>query len=192
MGNRDLKTWEYDYNEDMEEDHKSWCEDYDGDIEEDMEEDLKPWWEDYDGDIEEERRKIIERVNEIEDPDEREFQYEELLNALEYNEYFAYNPHFKCEESLINLRRYSEGCEDEDIDEFIDRILDCTNMSPTYEPNIKNILIVNAYKKFTFLNTTKSLGMHKVIEKGIIKMRREYEDQWGEDDEKNFKIAYVK
>ena len=35
--------------------------------------DLKPWWEDYDGDIEEERRKIIERVNEIEDPDEREF-----------------------------------------------------------------------------------------------------------------------
>ena len=130
MGNRDLKTWENDYNEDMEEDHKPWWEDYDGDIEEDMEEDHKPWWEDYDGDIEEERRKIIDRVNEIEDPDEREFQYEELLNALEYNEYFAYNPHFKCEDSLINLRRYSEGREDEDIDEFIDRILDCTNMSP--------------------------------------------------------------
>ena len=59
-------------------------------------------------------------------------------------------------------------------------------MTPTYEPIIKNILIVNANKKFTFL------GMHEVIEKGIIKMRREYEDQWGEDDEKNFKIAYVK
>ena len=176
MGNTDLKNlkpWENDYNEDMEEG-------------------LKPWWEDYDGDIEEERRKIIERVNEIQDPDEREFQYEELLNALEYNEYFAYNPHFKCEDSLINLRRYSKGGEDEDIDEFIDRILYCTNMTPTYEPIIKNILIVNANKKFTFLNTTKSLGMHEVIEKGIIKMRREYEDQWGEDDEKNFKIAYVK
>ena len=32
-----------------------------------MENTNKPWWENYDGDIEEERRKIIERVNEIED-----------------------------------------------------------------------------------------------------------------------------
>ena len=48
--------------------------------------DDKPWWVDYDGDIEEEKRKIIERVREIEDSDERETKCEELLNELEYNE----------------------------------------------------------------------------------------------------------
>ena len=67
----------------------------------DIEEGFKFWWEDYDGDIEEERREIIERVNKIEDPEEREDQYEQLLNALEYDEYFAHNRHFKCESSLI-------------------------------------------------------------------------------------------
>ena len=51
--------------------------------------DLKPWWMYYDVDMEEKRREIIERVNEIEDLDERQDQYEQLLNALEYNEYFA-------------------------------------------------------------------------------------------------------
>ena len=52
-----------------------------------------PWWENYDGDIEEERRKIIERVNEIEDLEKRQEKYDELLMVLEYDEYYAYNPH---------------------------------------------------------------------------------------------------
>ena len=56
-----------------------------------------PWWKDYDGDIEEERRKIIERVSETEDPEKRLETYEELLMALEYDKYFAYNPHMKSE-----------------------------------------------------------------------------------------------
>ena len=158
--------------------------------------DLKPWWEDYDGDIEEERRKIIERVNEIEDLEERQEQYDKLLNALEYNEYFAYNPHFKCEEYLINSRYHLKGHEDEDIDEFFDRILNYTNMKRTFCPCKKNILIVNANKKFTFLNTGKlntgkMLDWIEIIEKGKIKMRREYDYKWGEDDEKNFKIVCV-
>ena len=138
---------------------------------------LKPWWEDYDGDIEEERRKIIERVNEIEDPDEREFQYEELLNALEYNEYFAYNPHLKCESTLINKRMYLEGHEDEDINEFIDSILKYCIMERTFGPYIENILIVNANKKFTFLNTVKISDWVEILEKGKTKLRREYENQ---------------
>ena len=152
---------------------------------------LKPWWEDYDGDIEEERRKIIECVNEIEDLEERQEQYEELLNALEYNEYYAYNPHFKSEDYLINLRCYLEKHEDEDINKFIDRILNYTNTKSTWDPIIKNILIVNANKKFTFLNTEKILDVIEIIEKGKIKMRREYGYKLGEDDEKNFKIAFV-
>ena len=64
----------------------------------------KPWWVDYDGDIEEKRRKIIEHVSEIEDPEKRQEKYEELLNAIEYNEYYAYNPHLKSESYLIDLR----------------------------------------------------------------------------------------
>ena len=63
----------------------------------DIEDYDKPWWVDYDGDIEEERRKITERVSEIEDPEKRQEKYEELLNAIEYNEYYAYNPHMKSE-----------------------------------------------------------------------------------------------
>ena len=55
----------------------------------DIEDYDKPWWVDYDGDIEEERRKIIERVSEIEDPEKRQEKYEELLNAIEYNEYYV-------------------------------------------------------------------------------------------------------
>ena len=75
-----------------------------------------PWWEDSDGDIEEERRKIIERVNEIEDLEKRQEKYDELLMALEYDEYFAYNPHMKSESYLIDLRRYTlKKHKDEDI-----------------------------------------------------------------------------
>ena len=79
----------------------------------DKEEGFKFWWEDYDGDIEEEeRREIEERVSKIEDPEEREDRYEQLLNALEYDEYFACNPHFKCESYLINMRMSLEKHKD--------------------------------------------------------------------------------
>ena len=152
----------------------------------------KPWWEDYDGDIEEERRKIIERVNEIEDLEKRQEKYDEHLMALEYDEYYAYNPHLKSEGYLINLRYSLEEHEDEDIDKFIDHILNYSNMEPTRIPIIvKNILIVNANKKFTFLNSVKTLDEDRIIEKGKIKMRREYGYKWGEDDEEIYKIVLV-
>ena len=157
-----------------------------------MENTNKPWWEDYDGDIEEKRRKIIERVNEIEDLEKRQEKYDELLMALEYDKYYAYNPHLKSEGYLINLRDSLEEHEDEDIDKFIDHILNCSNMEPTCAPIIvKNILIVNANKKFTFLNSVKTLDEDKIIEKGKIKMRREYGYKWREDDEEIYEIVLV-
>ena len=52
----------------------------------DIEDYDKPWWVDYDGDIEEERRKIIERVSEIEEPEKRQEKYEDgWLVVLEFN-----------------------------------------------------------------------------------------------------------
>ena len=86
------------------------------------------WLKDYDGDIEEEKRKIEERVSKIEDPEESQALYEELLYALGYDEYFAHRPHFKSESYLINMRMCIRPDEDEDIERFIDRILRYTNM----------------------------------------------------------------
>ena len=57
---------------------------------------------------------------------------------------------------------------------------------------VENILIVNVNKKFTFLNSIKTLDKDKIIEKGLIKMRREYGDEWREDDEKIYEIVLVK
>ena len=153
-----------------------------------------PRWEDYDGDIEEERRKIIERVSEIEDPEKRQEKYEELLKAIEYNEYYAYNPHMKSESYLINLRNYElKEHEDEDIDEFIEYILNYSHMESAGAHGIvENILIVNVNKKFTFLNSIKTLDEDKITEKGKIKMRREYGDEWREDDEEIYVIVFVK
>ena len=154
--------------------------------------DDKPWWVDYDGDMEEKRRKIIEHVSEIEDPEKRQEKYEELLNAIEY---YAYNPHLKSESYLTNLRNYDlKEHEDEDIDEFIEHILNYSHVESVGAHGIvENILIVNVNKKFTFLNSTKSLNDHnKIIEKGLIKMRREYGKAWKEDDEKIYEIVLVK
>ena len=68
--------------------------------------DDKPWWVDYDGDIEEEKYKIEDRIlREIEDPEEQLNKIQLELEALEYDEYFAYNPQFKSETSLIILRK---------------------------------------------------------------------------------------
>ena len=152
-----------------------------------------PWWENYDGDIEEEAREILERVKEMEDPEKRQDKYEELLDGIEYNEYYAYNPHMKSESCLINMRIYIHEHEDEDIDEFIRHIPNYSRMK-TADALIlaKNILIVNVNKKFTFLNSVKTFDEDKIIEKGKIKMRREYEDEWGEDDEKIYKILFVR
>ena len=154
----------------------------------------KPWWVDYDGDIEEKRRKIIEHVSEIEDPEKRQEKYEELLNAIEYNEYYAYNPHLKCESYLIDLRNYElKEHENEDIDDFIEYIVNYSHMeSADAHSIVENILIVNVNKKFTFLNSIKTLDKDKIIEKGLIKMRREYGDEWREDDEKIYEIVLVK
>ena len=153
----------------------------------------KPWWEDYDGDIEEEKMKIIERVKEIEDPDEREEKYEELLNKLEYDEYYIYNPHFKSESFLMDLRDYKlKEHKDEDIEKFIEYILKYSCMTPVGEGSIgENILVVNVNKKFTFLNSIKTLNVEKIVEKGIIKMQREYEDEWEEDDKEIYTIKRV-
>ena len=156
--------------------------------------DQKPWWVDYDGDIEEERRKIIERVEkEIEDPEERLDRYEDLLNKSEYNEYYAYNPHLKSDSYLINLRLSLKEHEDENIDDFIEYILNYSHMVPAGAHSIvQNILIVNVNKKFTFLNSIKTLDVNKITEKGKIKMRREYGDKWREDDQEIYVIVYVK
>ena len=147
-----------------------------------------------DYDIDEERRKIIERVSKIEDPEERQEKYEELLKAIEYNEYYAYNPHMKSESYLINLRNYElKKHEDEDTDKFIEHILNYSHMETADALIIvENILIVNVNKKFTFLNSIKTLDEDKVIEKGKIKMRREYGDEWKEDDEEIYVIVFVK
>ena len=165
----------------------------------DIEEGFKFWWEDYDGDIEEERRETEERVSKIEDPEKREDRYEQLLNALEYDEYFACNRHLKCESYLINLRMRLEGYKDENIDEFVDRILRYTNITHTFCPCKQNILIVNGNRKFTFLNTGKvntgnKLDWEKILEKGKTKLRREYLRTWGEgdDNEKKFKVVCVR
>ena len=157
----------------------------------DIEDYDKPWWVDYDGDIEEERRKIIERVSEIEDPVKRQEKYEELLNAIEY---YAYNPHMKSESYLIDLRNYDlKEHEDEDIDEFIEYILNYSHMESVGAHSIvENVLIVNVNKKFTFLNSIKTLNEDKIIEKGKIKMRREYGDEWREDGEEIYVIVFVK
>ena len=57
----------------------------------------------------------------------------------------------------------------------------------------QNILYVNVNKKFTFLNSIKELNNYdKIIEKGLIEMRREYGDEWKEDDEKIYEIVLVR
>ena len=47
----------------------------------------------------------------------------------------------------------------------------------------RNILIVNDNKKFTFLNSIKTFVKEEIIEKGKVKMRREYGNRWSEKDE---------
>ena len=182
-----------------EEGFKDWG--VDCDIDTDREEEgFKFWWEDYDGDIEEERMKIEERVSKIEDPEERLDRYRELLNTLEYDEYFACNPHFKCDHYLINARMYLEKYKDEDIEKFIDRILYYTNMERTFWLCDQNILIVNRNRKFTFLNNVKldsfnKLSWDKVLEKRKTKLRREYRYTWGEDKEDSewtYEVVFVR
>ena len=114
-----------------------------------------PQLKDNDGDIEEENRKIEERVSKIEDPEEGQALYEELLYALGYDEYFARRPYFKPESYLISMRMCLGSGEDEDIERFIDRILCYTNMQRTIWPCARNVLIVNPNRKFTFLNISK-------------------------------------
>ena len=152
-----------------------------------------PWWKNFNDDIEEERRKISELVKKIEDPEERVYKYEELLKKLGYNEYYAYNPHLKSNSYLINLRLSVKEHENEVIFYFSTYILDyCEMESVNYYDTVENILIINVNKKFTFLNSIKTLDKDKIIEKGLIKMRREYGDEWREDDEKIYEIVFLK
>ena len=83
--------------------------------------------------------------------------------------------------------------EDEDIDEFIEYILNYSHMESVGAHSIvENVLIVNVNKKFTFLNSIKTLDEDKITEKGKIKMRREYGDECREDDEEIYVIVFVK
>ena len=155
---------------------------------------------DYDGDIEEEKRKIEECVSKIENPEEGQALYEELLYALGYDEYFARQPYFKSESYLINMRMCIRPDEDEDILQFIDRILRYTYMQRTTWPCAQNVLIVNPNRKFTFLNISKvdasnKIGMNIILKKGKTKLRREYLRTWkeGEDNKKyRFEVVFVK
>ena len=132
---------------------------------------LEFWWEDYEGDI-----------------------------AGRYDDLFANNPHLKCVSYLINLRIRLEGYEDENVNDFVDRILHYTKMKRTPHFYNQNILIVNGNYKFTFLNTSKiitenRLDWEKILEKGKRKLRREYSRVWKEgddDDENNFTVVWVK
>ena len=171
---------------------------FDGDVKKEV---FWYWLKDYDGGIEEEKRKIEERVSKIEDPEERLDRYEDLLNDLEYDEYFACRPHFKCESYLINMRMSlkPDEDEDEDIKKFIDRILRYTNIERTPWPCAQNVLIVNRNRKFTFLNISKIDTLNKItwdriLEKGKTKLRREYLRTWeeGKDDhEHKFEVVFV-
>ena len=157
-------------------------------------------WKDYDGDIEEEKRKIEERVSKIEDPEKSQALYEELLYALGYDEYFARRPYFKSESYLINMRMCIRPDKDEDILQFVDRILRYTNMQRTPWSCAQNVLIVNRRRKFTFLNISKvdasnRIGMNIILKKGKTKLRREYLRTWekGEDNQKyRFEVVFVK
>ena len=152
-----------------------------------------PWWKNFNDDIEEERRKIEKRVKEIEDPEEREEKYKELLDKLEYNDYYAYNPHLKSDIYLTNLRLRLKEHENEDIYCFSDYILDYCEMDTLLHPFFaENILVVNVNKKFTFMNSVKTVDEKKIKEKGLIKLRREYGDEWGEDDEKIYEILFLR
>ena len=42
------------------------------------------------------------------------------------------------------------------------------------------------------MNSIKTLDNDKIIEKGLIKMRREYGDEWREGDEKIYEIVLLK
>ena len=136
----------------------------------------------------------LSKFNDIEDPEEREAQYDE---------YFAHNPHFKSASFLINVR-INVGYlmnEDEDIERFIDRILRYSNMKRCPYSEAQNILIVNGHRKFTFLNTTnQDIGNYPCLldlwKKGETKLRREYGDQWIEgcdnDDRWKYSVLWVK
>ena len=177
-------------------------EEFDGYIDIDTDDEEEVFWfrlKDYDGDIEEEKRKIEERVSKIEDPEESQALYEELLYALGYDEYFACRPYFKSESYLINMRMCIRPDEDEDIERFVDRILRYTNMQRTPWPCARNVLIVNPNRKFTFLNISKvdasnKIGMDGILKKGKTKLRREYLRTWeeGKDDQKHrFEVVFV-
>ena len=135
-------------------------------------------------------------MSKIENDDQRERYLNNAIDALEYDEYFAHNRHFKCESYLIGLRRYYlRGYEDENMDDFIDRILHYTGMEGVPCSYKQNILIVNDNKKFTFLNTSKLNDSDKILEKGKTKLRREYLRTWEEgndDDEEKFRVVFIR
>ena len=100
----------------------------------------------------------------------------------------------KSDSYLINLRNYElKEHEHEDIDDFIEYIVNYSRMESVGAHSIvENISIVNVNKKFTFLNSIKTLDKDKIIEKGLIKMQREYGNEWREDDEKIYEIVLLK
>ena len=115
-------------------------------------------------------------------------------------EYFARRPYFKSERYLINARMYLKEYKDENIKKFIDRILRYANMKCCPFSETQNILIVNGNRKLTFLNTTKQdIGnypcLYDLSKKGETKLRREYGDQWIEDDDddkRKFSVLWVR
>ena len=160
---------------------------------------FRVWCEGDDVDIEEEKRERMREASEMEGVIKEHFQYC-VIASLNYDEYFANNPHLKCEDYLIDLRIRFERYKDEYIDDFINRILRYTKMERTSYPYIQNILIVNGNNKFTFLNTSKlnpgSLSeWERILENGQTKLQREYSHTWKEGDDSNkkkFKIVCVK
>ena len=146
-----------------------------------------------DRDIEEEVEKIKQYVEEIKDPEERLDIFQRKLEALEYDEYFAHNPQFLNEHRLSILRDEIKRDVPEDVSKYdlITHILDKSNMYSASYREVENILIMNVNKKFTFLNTIKVINdYHGTIERGLKKMKREYGNEWGEeDDEEIYEIV---
>ena len=143
--------------------------------------DQNPWLVDYDGDMDETRRRLEYKVSTIEDPEERLLALERLLNAREYNEYFAYNPQFKSEDALIEIRMSMEEYIEEDFNNFVYHLLRCNMNNNNINPD--NILFVSENNKFTFLNRITDVIAFHLADRGRDKMRREYENHWTKEDE---------
>ena len=83
-------------------------------------------------------------------------------------EELARQPYFKSESYLINARMHLRPDKNEDIFQFVDRILRYTNMQRCPYSEAQNVLIINIKRKFTFLNND-TATRNAVCDKNMLK-----------------------